>query len=184
MNRWNPCFTGWQHKAHLITMPAAILTLDERMARVGATGSISKADVALADGRSEQGGKTLEANVVQLPHPALASARHIEQQMLATWRKLATVAHVLALAETHRPLFATYRRIYAFGSIRVCDADVTTWLVPCLELGPDGLVLSDRRVYPDLRTFRTDENDTNVAFVESMGNCADLACKGEGCRGE
>lgn len=177
-NRWNPYFTGWQHKSHLITMPAAELSLAQRMARIGATGSILNPDLAIAEGRSEQAGRTLEADFVQLVPRSLSAARHIEQMQLVTWRKPATVAHLLGIAEAHREVFRTYRRIYGFGGIRRAE-DGSTWLMPCLELQEDGAyILKDRRVDPDARVFTTDEHDDTFALVEPMGNCADLACKG------
>lgn len=175
-NRYNPFFTDWMYKAHLVAMPAATMSLNERLARVRGSGSVLNPDIAMAEGRSEQAGKTLEAKVVCLPPGSAAPARFVEEQMLKTFRKPATVAHLLALAESHRGAFLRYERIYAFGSIR--RVDDATWFIPSLEIKSNRtFVLSDCKVHPDEReVFRV--RDDAFALVEDLGHLGHLHCKG------
>jgi hypothetical protein len=114
---------------------------------------------------------------VTLVPRSIAAARHVEAELIKTFRKPATVAHLLAMAGAHRGAFLQYVRIYAFGSIR--RVDDATWLIPSLEITKKStFTLVDYQIGPDERVFDTDTGDANFALVEELGHLGHLHCKG------
>jgi hypothetical protein len=141
---------------------------------------MAKPQLALAEGLSEQAGKTLEAQVLQVCPGFVMSVNDVERETPTMFgRRNATLAHLLELATAHPEAFRPFRRVYAFGGTVNTDNRADSVLVPFLTIyaSENAFFLGQRRIDPTKQIFRSLE----IKGDEDLGPNGSLAC--QGCTG-
>lgn len=177
-------FFNWQEQLHLTTMPDAAMTLEQRIARMPGQvfGTVADEAIALAPKREEHSGKTFEITVAWIPLRSLASLTLVQRVANMTLRIQPGLAHLIELASQHREIFRRYDRVYGLGGVRPAG-DGETVYVPYVESKFDSeggyLVIGERRVRPDARSFTTDEGDHAFAMMDPpLPSLAAVVCHG------
>lgn len=185
MGRRNIVFTGWQHRPHLVVMPVVGMSLEDRMKRIEGVVrmEIKDPDLVGMDCRKEAGRK-LEMSLLEICPGFVFSADGILEEGRALGYGVATLAHLVELAATHRQALEPYRRVYAFsGGVLDDPRHGSVSLIPFI--GRDGrhegdLCLGVRSVRSKDQLLRGGDPDGREAFIlyEPAGPHADLGCQG------